>query len=464
MSDTGIFRLLNQVIGHRRALSYGLRSGMVLLLMVLSGTMVAEYLTKARDTPVQATLETHISVPKTKHYVLDIPPDFRHTIKAIQTVERSGKLRRRSTLIKVLIDLGAHPDDAYLALNAIYDANLLDPRRLQAGLPVTAHFEVNTNTLISVSVRPDKDQRIFSKRLANGAYFSAALKTRLLPSQKRIATHITTNLYDAALKAGAEDQQVVDFAQIFAFDIDFQREIHPGDQFEIIYESFVDERGQPVRSGEVLFAALTGKTLSRAYYRHVPEDDKVPDYFTRDGKAATRFLMKTPINGARLSSSFGRRRHPISGYTRLHKGTDFAAPSGTPIYAAGNGIVEKASRYGGYGKYVRIQHTNGYETAYAHMSRYGPNIRKGKRVRQGDIIGYVGSTGASTGPHLHYEVLIHGKHVNAMTLKLPTGRILDGALFNTFRETRAYIDNIRHNLGADLEVATFSHGREQALP
>ena len=155
--------------------------------------------------------------------------------------------------------------------------------------------------------------------------------------------------------------------------------------------------------------------------------------------------MKTPINGARLSSSFGRRRHPISGYTRMHKGTDFAAPTGTPIYAAGHGTVERASRNGGYGNYVRIRHANGYQTAYAHLSRYGPGIRSGKRVRQGDVIGYVGSTGASTGPHLHYEVHINGRAVNAMTLKLPTGRKLEMApeMFAEFQVRRDEIDAAR---------------------
>lgn len=174
--------------------------------------------------------------------------------------------------------------------------------------------------------------------------------------------------------------------------------------------------------------------------------------------------MKTPINGARLSSSFGRRRHPISGYSRLHKGTDFAARSGTPIFAAGNGVVERASRYGGYGKYARIQHANGYETAYAHMSRYGPGIKKGKRVRQGDIIGYVGSTGASTGPHLHYEVLINGKHVNAMRLKLPTGRTLEGDLLKAFDRNRRLIDAHRQELGADIDRNTQTASLQTHLP
>ncbi|MEL6782689.1 MAG: M23 family metallopeptidase, partial [Pseudomonadota bacterium] len=185
-------------------------------------------------------------------------------------------------------------------------------------------------------------------------------------------------------------------------------------------------------------------------------DDGVTDYFDPNGESATKFLMKTPINGARLSSRFGKRRHPISGYTRMHKGTDFAAATGTPVYAAGHGTVERASRYGGYGHYVRIRHANGYKTAYAHLSRYGSGIKSGRRVRQGQVIGYVGSTGASTGPHLHYEVIVNGKHVNAMSLRLPTGRKLSGDMLDEFLTTKREIDAVRVAQGAEIEIAAVS--------
>ena len=256
---------------------------------------------------------------------------------------------------------------------------------------------------------------------------------------------VQTSLYVDALEQGAGDQQVVDFAQVFAYDVDFQREVHPGDEFEFVYEAVSDERGNPIRAGNLIYAALNGRVVDKSFYRFTPEDTGETDYFQGNGESATRFLMKTPINGARLSSRFGNRRHPISGYTRLHKGTDFAAPTGTPIYAAGHGTVERASRYGGYGHYVRIRHANGYKTAYAHMSRYGRGVRKGTRVRQGQVIGYVGSTGASTGPHLHYEVYVNGKPVDAMRLKLPTGRKLAGSpeIMTSFESERDRIDVIR---------------------
>ncbi len=436
-----------------RELNRGLRSGIALILFCIFGTALATWITyEARhleNAPPQITL----AQPETdEQRFISLAPDSL-PIFGENDISRSGTLARRSTPLKVLRDLGAGGRESYTALQAIYEKDLVDPRKLRAGLPIKAHFDPDNQELLSVSMRMSSEKTVFAKRLTNGEFFATTLNTKLTKTYKRVDDKIATSFYEAAIAAGLKDRQIADFAQIFAFDVDFQREVRVGDTFEIVYETYNDERGNPVRAGDVLFAAYNGQSTQRNYYRHTPEDDKVPDYFTHDGKAATRFLMKTPINGARLSSSFGRRRHPISGYSRLHKGTDFAARSGTPIFAAGNGIVERASRYGGYGKYARIQHANGYETAYAHMSRYGPGIKKGRRVRQGDIIGYVGSTGASTGPHLHYEVLINGKHVNAMALKLPTGRTLEGDLFENFKKTRARIDSLRTQHGAKIKVA-----------
>ncbi|MEM6410813.1 MAG: M23 family metallopeptidase [Pseudomonadota bacterium] len=393
------------------------------------------------------------AIPPTTAEPTILHVDFQADLPSRLVTSSTGTLRRNSTLNTTLERLGADPAQSAAALNALYSEGLLNPRRLRAGLKISADFDESNGDLVSISLRPESEVGLISKRQVDGSYFAASLNTRLIEAPRRISRTIDSSIYEAALAAGATDQQVADFAQIFAYDIDFQREIHPGDAFEIVYEAFEDERGNQVRTGDVLYASLNGRALTRGFYRHVPEDTGNPDYFTDEGKSATRFLMKTPINGARLSSSFGRRRHPISGYTRLHKGTDFAAPTGTPVFAAGNGTVERASRYGGYGKYVRIRHANGYKTAYAHLSRYGRGIRSGRRVRQGDIIGYVGSTGASTGPHLHYEVMINGRHVNAMTLRLPTGRTLDGDLLASFEAVRDEIDGLRANLAQPVDVA-----------
>ena len=368
--------------------------------------------------------------------------------------QTSDTLKRRETLTELVTRLGAEPSDAAAALHTIYEKEFLDPRRLRPGVKADAFL--TNGKLTALNIKADAERNLFITRTATGDWTASELKARLSPTYHRVAAPIETSIYDAARKLGAGDQQVVDFASAFAYDVDFQREIHPGDSFEMVYETMVDERGTPVKNGELVFAKLNGRALTRGFYRFTPSDDGIGDYFDEKGESATKFLMKTPINGARLSSSFGNRRHPISGYTRLHKGTDFAAPTGTPIYAAGNGTIERASRYGGYGHYVRIKHANDYKTAYAHMSRYGPGVRAGKRVRQGDVIGYVGSTGASTGPHMHYEVYIKGKPVNAMSLKLPTGRKLAETpeMLAEFELRKAEIDAIRSAQGAQLLAST----------
>lgn len=362
----------------------------------------------------------------------------------------TGVLKSRETLSELVTRLGAPPAESASAIHALLQTDLIDARRLRPGLQAETYLR--DGSLESLTIRAEPGRNVFVKRLGNGDWSVSELNARLSPTFTRIAAPIETSIYETARQLGAGDQQVVDFASAFAYDIDFQREIHPGDSFELVYETMVDERGNPIRAGDLIYARLNGRALTRGFYRFTPSDDGVSDYFDENGESATKFLMKTPINGARLSSSFGNRRHPISGYTRLHKGTDFAAPTGTPVFAAGNGVIERASRYGGYGNYIRIRHANGYKTAYAHLSRYARGIRSGKRVRQGDIIGYVGSTGASTGPHLHYEVYIKGKPVNAMTLKLPTGRKLAETpeVLTEFMDRKAEIDAIRATHGAEL--------------
>ncbi|MEM9668206.1 MAG: M23 family metallopeptidase [Pseudomonadota bacterium] len=446
-----------------RKLNSGLSGTLLLPLFCIAATGAIGWLVGASEygTPVRdfakAQFSQSFSADAAIHTATAEPivlkVDFQSEMPPLKVLKKTGKLRRNSTLTTTLEKLGADRSEAASALNALYKEGFLDPRRLRAGLKIDAEFDESTSELIAVSLRPDSEKGLIAKRQTDGFFFATALDTKLISTPRRVKTEITTSIYDSALSAGATDQQVADFAQIFAFDIDFQREIHPGDAFEIVYEAFEDERGNQVKTGEVVYAALNGRALTKGFYRHAPADTGQADYFTSEGKSATRFLMKTPINGARLSSNFGRRRHPISGYTRLHKGTDFVAPTGTPVFAAGHGTVERASRYGGYGNYVRIRHANGYKTAYAHLSRYGRGVKSGRRVRQGDIIGYVGSTGASTGPHLHYEVIVSGKHVNAMRLKLPTGRTLEGDLLAAFKATRNEVDSLRTDLVLPVDVA-----------
>jgi len=253
---------------------------------------------------------------------------------------------------------------------------------------------------------------------------------------------VQTSLYDSLIAGGATDREVSAFADVFAYDVDFQRDIHPGDGVELVFERFRDDEGRTVKTGDLLFVSLDVRGESKSFYRFKRRDGDT-DWYDAAGRSARKALMKTPINGARLSSGFGMRRHPILGYSLLHKGTDFAAPPGTPIMAAGDGVIVRAGGFGSYGNYVRIRHSDGYETAYAHMSRFGRGIRPGVSVRQRQIIGYVGTTGRSTGPHLHYEVLLRGQQMNPMNLKGKTGSNLDARDLAAFKEERARVDALR---------------------
>ena len=249
---------------------------------------------------------------------------------------------------------------------------------------------------------------------------------------------IKNNLYSSAVESGVEPNIIVEFARIFGFEVDFQRDIRKGDWFEILYEKFEDDNNKVRDTGKIIYASMyvNGEEINLYNFKFNNEEE----YYDIKGKSITKSLMKTPINGARLSSSFGMRKHPILGYNRMHRGTDFAAPSGTPIMASGSGVITRARWCGGGGNCVKIKHNSTYQTIYAHMKAFAKGIKEGRKVKQGQIIGYVGSTGLSTGPHLHYEVIVNGKKVNSQKLKLPSGKTLKGEERKQFEIDRIKID------------------------
>ena len=255
---------------------------------------------------------------------------------------------------------------------------------------------------------------------------------------------ITQSLYRSAIKNKIPANIIVEFARIYGFQIDFQRDIRRNDTYQIVYEIFEDDNKKILNTGNIIFADLNLSNQSNAFYYFNDNGDE--GHYDINGKSVKKALMKTPINGARLSSPYGMRKHPIDGYNKMHRGTDFAAPMGTPIMASGDGLVTKASWCGGGGNCVKIRHNSSYSTVYAHMSKFAANIKKGKRVKQGQIIGYVGSTGKSTGPHLHYEVIHNGKRINSQTLKLPSGKILKNKSRELFEVSKLKINVLKSEI------------------
>lgn len=370
-------------------------------------------------------------------------PDSTHREAAPPTVLRRVTIKRGDTLMGVLTRARIGRDEAHAAVAAL--RKVFNPRDLVAGTELELSFQPLTaeknaaTSFRGLEFMPSIERTVGIGRTWDNRFEGYVSKTKLTHEQTRASGLITTSLYVDALKAGVPAPVIVELIRAMSFDVDFQRDIQSGDRFNVLYDRIKDATGTVVGSGDILYAALTlsGKELPIYRFRM---DDGTWDYFNPKGQSTRKALMRTPIDGARLSSRFGRRRHPILGYTKVHKGIDFAAPRGTPIMAAGRGVVVDARWNGSFGRYIRIRHNTTYTTAYAHLSRFAKGLRRGVRVAQGQIIGYVGTTGRSTGPHLHYEVLRNNRQVNPLSVKLPTGRTLHGAERNRYLAAKGEID------------------------
>lgn len=418
-----------------------------------SGNTVALAPISLGNPAAAATLQTRHAVPLSEERApAALPTNYKQRIEV-------GK---GDTLAELLVNAGVDRIDAHYAIQAM--SKYYSPRRIRRGQDITLSFrsaplmiDVKTgpaprDTFLGFSIEPDYKTEVRISRTEDGGFSAQELAKVLNRVPVRATGEISNSLYVSGRDKGVPAVVIARLIRLLSWDVDFQRDIREGDTFEVMYERVLNEDGKPVYNGSVLFASLTlsGKRIS--LYRHELADGDV-DYFDEEGKASRKALMRTPIDGARLSSTFGARKHPILGYTRMHKGVDFAAPSGTPIYAAGNGTVVFAGGKGGYGNYIRIRHNGTFETAYAHMKGFARNVRKGSRVEQGQIIGYVGTTGRSTGPHLHYEVLQKGAQVNPLKIKMPSGRALKGAELARFEKFRAEQDRLFASLDTTVEVA-----------
>lgn len=366
---------------------------------------------------------------------------------APKEVATKVELASGETLMEVLEDAGVDRIDAYHAVAAM--TSYYSPRKLRAGQEISLTFmeqpdalaEGESGTpakyLTALSIEPDIERAIEVTRNEDGSFGSREIMHEFTEGFVRAAGTIDNSLFLDGERAGVPPQIIIEMIRMYSYSVDFQREIQPGDAFEVYFSRKFDEQQRPVKEGDVLFAALTVGGKQHKLWRFDPTGDGEWDYFDENGQSMKKFLMKTPIDGARLSSRFGLRKHPILGYSKMHAGVDFAAPRGTPVYAAGNGTVTRANRFGSFGNYVSIRHANGYETAYAHLNGFARGIRAGTRVRQGQVIAYVGTTGRSTGPHLHYEVHVNGKKMNPLALKVPTGRKLEGNELAAFKAMRS---------------------------
>ena len=322
-------------------------------------------------------------------------------------------------------------------------------KNLKVNEIININIDKYENKVLNIMLPISRTKKIeLIRNLEKNSFIRKEIITNLKKKLVFKEAKITQSLYRSAVNEGIEANIIVEFARIYGFQIDFQRDIRLNDTFQIIYETFKDENNKVFKTGNIIYADLNLSNQSNAFYYFDEKNNK--GHYDINGKSVKKALMKTPINGARLSSKFGMRKHPIDGYNKMHRGTDFAAPMGTPIMASGDGVVLKAAWCGGGGNCVKIKHNSSYSTVYAHMSKFANGIRKGKRVRQGQIIGYVGSTGKSTGPHLHYEVIHNGKKINSQTLELPSGKILKGKVRENFEISRIKLDVLKSEIISSL--------------
>jgi murein DD-endopeptidase MepM/ murein hydrolase activator NlpD len=370
-----------------------------------------------------------------------------------KVIRRILTVHKNDTLNGLLTGVGVTSKNAYRAITAL--SKKFKPRDLKigqtleltlkpvkTGKPVKAGKSKSkraTYTISRLSIDTDVEKTALIEQRPDGAYTAKINRRKLVSEDARREGTIDSSLYLAGRQAQVPSPILAKLIHIFSFDVDFQRDIQSGDRFDVMYEELSDEHGKKLGAGKILIAEMTlsGKTIRLFNYKSAKGDT---DYYNAKGQSARKSLTLTPIDGARISSGYGRRRHPILGYTKMHRGVDFAAARGTPIYAGGRGVIEVAGRNGAYGRYIRIRHNSTYKTAYAHMKGFARGIRKGRRVKQGQVIGYVGTTGRSTGPHLHYEILKNGRQMNPRRLNLPSGRKLKGTELKRFQAARTHLD------------------------
>jgi len=379
-----------------------------------------------------------------------------HVPMAFELTVESG-----DTLIALLAQVGIVMSDAYAALRALEP--VFRARDVKPGW--TLHVAVQPQdpprlaALQAIAFQPSVEREVKVSRRDNDdrdPFLAVTIPHQLHRISNLSSGTIDNGLFNAGTAAGVPHEVLVEAIALFSFEVDFQRDIRAGDQFELFYDTYNDDKGEYGKAGDLYYAKLVLRGKAMQYYRFTPHSG-VTDLFSPDGRSIRKALLQTPVDATRISSSFGMRRHPILGYTRMHRGVDFAAPAGTPVRAAGDGVVQVAGNGGSYGNYIRIQHTPKYSTAYAHLTSFARGVSKGARVRQGEVIAYVGATGRATGPHLHYEVLVGGQQVNPRGVRLPAGEALAGDDLRAFKLRLQEVEAMRAS--QQLNGATVASSR-----
>lgn len=449
-------KLISVFSGQRRfrlRLRYVALTGAVLLIVVLAQSFVTSIFQQsqagvgpqaqvfsatalAQVEPAEGALVTKVSMPAPKAR----PARYQKTLK----------IKPGDTLMNLLVDASVSPSEAFAAIEAMRE--VYNPRQLRPGHEVTLLFNHGASGFEGMKIDQDAVHSVLVGKSRAGTFQAQTHEKETARYIAGARGRIDSSLFAAGMAQNIPNSVLLSLIRVLSWDVDFQRDIRQGDMFEVMYERYVTEDGVVTDRGDILYATLTLGGTPITIYRYEMADGTV-DYYTPEGKSVRKALMKTPIDGARISSGFGLRKHPVLGYSKMHKGVDFAAPHGTPVYAAGDGVIEKLGPWSSYGNYVRIRHRQGLSTAYAHLKGFGKGLGGGSRVKQGQIIGYVGTTGRSTGPHLHYEVLVSGRQVSPSSVKMQTGQALKGRDLNAFEGVMAQANHDFESLGLDMKLA-----------
>ncbi|MGB9151627.1 MAG: M23 family metallopeptidase [Alphaproteobacteria bacterium] len=422
-----------------------------LLQMLLVGVLAlgigltGHRLKHAVSSPVVAEVARTVAQSAPARAVAEVNQAVAAVIVPADKMVREAEIDDGQDFADMLGDAGVSDADAAAAMNALSHVYSLSKLRAGQDVSLTFNRTPREETFTSAVFQPEDTKEITVARQADGTFIASTKLIPIIRERVAAAGEIRSSVYEAGDRAGVPHAIMSEMIHVYAHNIDFQRDIHPGDSFEVLYDQPKTAQGKPVGEGSIIYAAMHVGGEIKPIYR-VTFADKTVDYLDASGRSTRRALLRTPVAAAHITSGFGMRIHPLLGYSMMHKGVDFGAPIGTPIFAAGSGVIEEIGFKNGFGRYIKIRHSSTLETAYGHMSRFNPHLYRGAHVNQGEVIAYVGMSGRATGPHLHFETHVNGVQVNPLSLKMPAGRVLEGAQLTEFKNGQSRIRGEFSNL------------------